>query len=372
MPVTLYHCYGTALFPITLRLLIVYAFRVLTRLGDSLMGVASAVGHMLFTSCSALMVGLSSPSTPPGTAVPRGSHFGPWVVKCSTSSCPHCAPGAPWRGEPRAGCSSVGGGGGSVVGDSSSSSNSSSSTERPAHGACPARRLASNLSSALLQLLPPLARTAYWAAEHGLEAWAADTAGTLLYMLTLPLFRLHAEADRRKHQPQQPKQAQAGRQRPTGSGRSGREPGAEADDAPAASHGQEPVPVPQPANWRDLLDDVEPIRLLKLQLRHPAEPLHVLTSEVLLLLAFTHAEELGEAVRQDGELCDLLVARVQAAGPHLRDSLQPLVLFLEPVQGAGGAVRQVGAEEVAAVGAGTGARGVRPRDEAARAHAGGR
>ncbi len=249
-----------------------------------------------------------------------GSGVEPWILRCSAPRCPHCCPGAPWRGEP---CGGGGSGGGGSGGGGSSGAGG-------LPGFCPARRLATNFSTALLHVMPALTHAVYCAAEAGLTTWAAEAAGSLLCCLMPLLVRVHSEEALQEQQrqlqlqqrPQGPKPAMKHRQR-----QANQRPGEGRDGSGAGERqgqGQRP-------SWRAVVDSLEPIRLLKLQLRHTTEPAHTSTGELFGILSRTHPEELGEAIRCDGELCDLLVARVHTCvGEELRKELQPLALFLEP------------------------------------------
>ncbi len=270
------------------------------------------MADVLTTSCrptaAAVLPPVAHPPAVPDVSSGGSSALAPWRVRCSDPRCPHCCPGAPWRGE------LCGGGGSSGAGG--------------APGICPARRLATNLSTALLHVMPALTHAVYGAAETGLASWAAEAAGSLLYCLTPMLVRVHSEEALQEQQrqlqqrPQGPKPAKKHRQRQAN--QRGGEGGDGSEAGGSQGQGQRPC-------WRAVVDSLEPIRLLKLQLRHTAEPAHNSTGELLLMLSRTHPEELGEAIRCDGELRDLMVARVHtAAGEELREQLQPLALALEP------------------------------------------
>ncbi len=280
---------------------------------SDLTGPLRSVSTMLLTACQPAFVAQHSTSSNSNSSS-SGNSLAPWLVRCSSSRCPHCCPGAPWRGEPCGSDSSAGG----------------------TPGSCPAQRLATNVSTALLHNMPVLAQAVFRAAEGGPNPAIDETAGMMLSSLAQMLTRLHAE--RGRQQPTQPRpQPQVAKPEPEPQ-RNGRQ-GSSCGERGKAGGGADDGPGPQlgraaasPAScWRAVVDSVEPMRLLKLQLRYPTEPSCISTGEVFHMLAITHPEALGEAIRADGELRDLMVARVRtAAGAQLRDELQPLALFLEP------------------------------------------
>ncbi len=302
-----------------LRLLLSFCRRHRLPSGSDLTGALSAVSDVLLMACSVVLAAWQVRSTQRPTGPQQscssssGSGVAPWIVRCSEPRCPHCCPGAPWRGEP---CGASGG------------SSGGSSAAGGAQGFCPGRRLATNLSAALLHVMPALTHAVYCAAETGHTTWAAEAAGSLLYCLTPMLVRVHSEEALQRQQwqlhlqPQPPKPAPKHRQRQAN------QRGAAGGDGSGAveSPGKGRLPC-----WRDVVDSLDPIRMLKLQLRHTTEPVHASTGELFGILSRTHPEELGEAIRRDGELRDLMVARVHtAAGGELREKLQPLALALEP------------------------------------------
>ncbi len=322
------------------------------------------MADLLVTSCDAPMVatGCYTSHPPPSPAFGR-ANCGPWIAKCSDPRCPHCGPGAPWRGEAYAGDVDVDGRGG----------RSSSSGGGAGAGACPARRLATNASCTLLQLLPVLVHLAYGAQDMGLWQWAADAAGGVLYALRALLTRLHAERDRQERsrqqqqvrkQPQQQQQAarrgeggEGGRGAAGGSGEQQEQRPPPAAPLPYASgKGRTGVPY---GSWQELAEAVDPVRLFRLQLTSPDEPPHIGTVQALQVLAITHGEELGRLVRQDVLAREMLVARVAqqqqqqqekdggirdpgGLQPDIRAALEDVALMLEPSRALEGLLGRLG------------------------------
>ncbi len=327
---------------------------------DSLRQLVGSLSQVLLAACAPSMqaVGAYAAAAALGATSARAK-CGPWAVLCTTTRCPHCSPGSPWRGDPGSGSSggSSSGRAGSSGGDGGCSSSKSAGDSGGAAAAasfCPGRRLATNVSSALLHLLPALTHAVYRVAERGRRQWAADAAGCFLAALVPLCARVQVDADvarelgkqklhkhKRQHMGQrcQPS-VSSGRPTPesegawVGGGASGAQdwsrPGAGAGPTSSLDAAPAYASAPGPRSWRGVLLGLDPIRLLKLQLRSAREPYVFETGSILGGVAAGMPEELGEAVRGDSELCALLAIRGLKASPAARREYLHLALVLEP------------------------------------------
>ncbi len=295
---------------------------------EGLRQLVEAMSYLLIGACTPLVqaTGAYAADIPPSSAFAR-AQCGPWAVRCTSPRCPHCSPGAPWRGEP------AGGGGSSRAAGGADRDSGGSGGGGAAADPCPGRRLATNVSSALLHLLPALTHAVYRAAERGRTQWAAEATSDFISGLVPMCVRALADADRsnadptsggtkQQQQQQQPQTASKRQAQGPAPGRSktgaGTEAGPEAGAtcSPGAAPGHSVASGPW--SWRDALLALDPIRLYKLQLRSGREPRCADCVYVARMLALAVGPELGAAVGRDGELCELLAARAAGAGAEDR------------------------------------------------------